>query len=595
MIQLIGIPVSPGVASGPAVVLLQNPFAIRYTVAQGHVAREAARLDEAARLARRQLEQVRERVTRSSGPELASLFDAQLLMLDDQPLVPRAKAIVETDCLNAEWALQRAFDEVSTVFDQADDAYLRERRGDVADVVGRLARALRPTTTSPWSVLAGIEVPSILVVDELAPSVAGQLEPARILGVAIDGGSRTHHASIIVRSRRVPAVAGLRRATALIRPGAMAVLDGDAGEFVLDPTPDAHERVLARHRGRVALPVRASDVGPVTTADNQVIRFEANVETPAEVPGARAAGAEGIGLFRSEFAIGLESLGSFDEDRQYRVYRALVEGMAPLPVTVRTFDVDEFQVSGNRHPVGGTSRGPLGLRAIRLSLDRRDVFDTQLRALVRASRHGPIRILFPLISSVEELRAARSALRGVQSEISEGEGRVPDIPVGVMIEVPSAALTADLLARDADFFSIGTNDLVQYCLAVDRSDGRVADLYDPLHPAILRVIRQVIRAAARHRKPLSVCGEMAGDPASLAILMGLGVTTFSMAPSSIAPARAIVAGLSLAEMRRVAARAMRLGTGREIRSLVVKSVAALRPPGAGRREEGAGGRAHGES
>lgn len=591
MIRLGGVPVSPGVAAGPAVILLHNPFAIRYTVSQAHVDRETTRLEAAAAVARRQIEQVRETVARASGPELARLFDAQLLMLEDRPLVPRAQAIVAAERVNAEWALQRAFEELSRVFEQVDDAYLRERQGDVADVVGRMARALSPAASTPAAVLAGLDVPSILVVDELPPSVAGQLDPARVLAVAIDGGSRTHHASILVRSRHIPAVAGLLRATA-VEPGAMVLLDGDRGEFVIGPGPDLIEQ--RRSLRTIAPTVVRGATGPCVLSDGTTIRFEANVESPADTVKARDVGAEGIGLFRSEYAVGPAGLDDFDEDRQYEVYRALLEGMAPLPVTVRTLDVDEYDVRGGRG-VPGLSRGPLGLRAIRLSLDRRDVFDAQLRALVRAARHGPVRVLFPFVSSVEDLRQGREALAAVQADVSAHDGAMPDIPVGVMIEVPSAALTVDLLAREADFFSIGTNDLVQYCLAVDRADGRVAARYEPLHPAILRVIRQVVRVAARHGRPLAVCGEMAADPVSLAVLIGLGVRTFSLDPGSIGAARDATSRLDLGLLRRLAARALRLGTGREIRSLVESSVAALGPPGAGGCRDGTGGSAHGES
>ncbi|MCX6551474.1 MAG: hypothetical protein NTY02_10790, partial [Acidobacteria bacterium] len=324
---------------------------------------------------------------------------------------------------------------------------------------------------------------------------------------------------------------------------------------------------------RISVGVSRTGTEPVSTADGCAVRFLANVELPSEVAVAQAAGAEGIGLVRTEYLLGTRAVESFDEEAQYLVYRDLVEGMAPHPVTVRTFDVDESQASARLHgetdawhaPV---SSGPLGLRAIRLSLNRRDLFATQLRALVRAARCGPLRILFPFVSSVEELREAKAALRLAQDQVAATGEPVPPIPVGVMIEVPSAALTADLLADEADFFSIGTNDLIQYCLAVDRRDERVAGIFEPLHPAILRIVRQVTRVANRRHRGVAVCGEMAADPGSLLLLLGLGVTEYSMSPGLIAAARDIVRQVGLADLRRLAAKALRMGTAAEIHALV---------------------------
>ena len=302
-----------------------------------------------------------------------------------------------------------------------------------------------------------------------------------------------------------------------------------------------------------------------------VIRIEANVERPAEAEAARHAGAQGIGLFRSEYLVGARPVDAVDEDCQYRIYRELLEAMAPLPVTIRTFDLDEEQVLGrgpdDRDGGRQASGGPLGMRALRLSLSRRDVFVTQLRALVRAARHGTLRVLFPFVTTVEELQAARSVLRDVMADVTAHDGLAPAILVGAMIEVPSAALTADLLAEDVDFFSIGTNDLVQYCLAVDRADGRMAALYEPLHPAILRVIRLVVGSARARGRPVSVCGEMATDSASLVLLLGLGVTELSMATGSIPAARQLISRVVLKDLRRAARTALRLRTGRDVAAL----------------------------
>jgi phosphotransferase system enzyme I (PtsI) len=591
--RIAGLPVSPGVAWGPAALILQRHPAMRYGVGAEHVEREIGRLDQARQASAAQLRAIRARVSQRAGADLASLFEAQVLMLDDELLVPRARHIVEADRVNAEWALDRAFDEFCAVFADVGDEYLRERRGDVADVVGRLRRNLRPAAAGGMRGLADLAAPAVLVADELSPSVAAQLDPAMILGLAIETGSRTHHSAILARSLGIPAVAGAPAVTRHIRPGTLVLVDGDAGEVVIDPAPAmieaARERRERRAAGAGAAAARVE--GPVATADGVAVRFLANIERLEEVDGARAAGAEGIGLFRSEFLLGGRAVDALGEEAQYRIYRDLVERMAPHPVTIRTFDIDESQASGGadgEHDEGGRgrgaglSRGPLGLRAIRLSLGRRAAFETQLRALARAGRHGAVRALLPLVSSVDELREAKDALRAAIRDV-EGNGQGPaPMPVGIMIEVPSAAMTVDLLAAEADFFSIGTNDLIQYCLAVDRSDGRVAALFDPLHPAILRVIRTVIRLARPRGRQVALCGEMAADPGALLLLLGLGVTEFSMSPASIPEARDLVRQVSMGEARRAAARALGLPTSRDIAALLAARFPALATWPAGR-------------
>jgi len=577
--RLSGIAVSQGLAWGPAALLLQRHVAIRYAITPGRVEKEIARLVEAREATAHQLHAIHARVSQTAGADLASLFEAQLLMLDDHMLVPRARSIIAGNRVNAEWAIDRAFDEFCEVFVGVGDAYLRERRGDVADVVGRLRRNLLPVSAGAGRLLVELDAPAILVADDLAPSVAAHLDRNLILGLVIETGSRTHHSAILARSLGLPAVAGVVGATKHVRPGTLVLVDGYAGEVVIDPSPalidEARER-RDRHDSRSAA-VRVRQQGPAVSADGAAIQFQANVERLADVEFARAAGAEGVGLFRSEFMLGSQAIDPFDEERQFRIYRDLVERMAPFPVTVRTFDIDESQVSGSgeegQEGAGaerpGLSRGPLGLRAIRLCLGRRDILETQLRALVRASRHGAVRVLLPFVSAVDELREAKAALASAVVAVSSDGRETPAIPVGVMIEVPSAALIVDLLAKEADFFSIGTNDLIQYCLAVDRTDGRVAGLFDPLHPAILRVIRHVIRTARRCGRSAAVCGEMAADPGALLLLLGLGVTEFSMNPAAIPAARALVQQVRLSDVRRVAARALRLSTSRDITTMLV--------------------------
>ena len=572
MRRLTGIGVSPGVVAGRAVILIQRAQVLRYQIAPARLERELARLEQSRMRAREQLVDIRARVARRRGPELASLFDAQLLMLDDPMLVPRAAAIIRLQRVNAEWAIQQVFHEFSAVFDEVADPYLRERKGDVSDLVGRLKMNLRHGVATTRDLLRQVEESSVLIADELTPSLAAQVDWTKIRGFATDAGSRTYHTAILARSLDVPAVVGLHNASRLIQAGQLVVIDGGGNEIVVDPDEEVLARVASsavdRRPAGTAEPPRH---GPVTTADGARIRLGANIEFPDDLAAARYAGAEGIGLYRSEFLLGGGSAG-VGENEQYEIYRAMLEGMAPGTVTIRTFDVDEDQLTrrsaqqslagGWIAPEGRASRQ--GLRGLRLSLTRPELFQVQLRALLRAARHGSLRIMFPFVSGVEQLREARRMIAEATAELARRGEPVPEVPVGVMIEIPAAAYTADLLAREVDFFTIGTNDLIQYCLAVDRADERVSRLYEPLHPAILRVIVMVRRAAGRRGIPVSLCGEMASDPALLTLLVGLGLTEFSMTPGAIGVARQVLGEVRRDDLRALARRVLLLPTAEEI-------------------------------
>jgi len=572
MKRLPGIGVSPGLVSGRAVILIQRTKVLRHRIAPARVEAEIARLEESRSRTREQLASIRASVALRLGPDLAALFDAQLLMLDDEMLVPRAAALVRRDRVNAEWAVQQAFHEMSAVFDEVADPYLRERKGDVADLVGRLSMNLRRGVMTPRDLLRDVEEASILIADELTPSLAAQVDWTRVRGFATDAGSRTYHTAILARSLEVPAVVGLHDASRVIQPGQLVVIDGAAQEVIVDPDEELLARVArGAEDHQPAAGAEAERHRPAATADGLRIRLEANIEFPDDLAAARYAGAEGIGLYRSEFLLaeGSEGVG---EDAQYEIYRGMLEGMAPGSVTVRTFDVDEDQlVRRAAHPpltagwVADEERGSRqGLRGLRLSLTRPELFQVQLRALLRAARHGTLRIMFPFVSGVEQLREARRMIADASAELARRGETAPAVPIGVMIEIPAAAYTADLLAREVDFFTIGTNDLIQYCLAVDRADERVSHLYQPLHPAILRMIVMVRRAAARRGIPVSLCGEMASDPALLALLVGLGLTEFSMTPGALGVAKQALADASSGDLRRMARRILRLPTVGEI-------------------------------
>ena len=571
--RLTGLGVSPGIGIGKALLMSRGAPELRFRVPPSMVPLEIERLTRARDHSREQLQQIRHRIAGSAGAEHAYMFDAQMLMLDDPMLVDRAAEIIRVERLNAGSAVERAFGEIAALFDRTDDAYLRERKGDVGDVVGRICMNLRTARNSP-DLFKNLEGPLVLVADELTPSTIAQLDSQCFAAFVTDAGSWTYHTAILARSMHIPAVAGLREASDLIAPGALLAVDGASGDVFIDPDPELLQQIRARQQKRVEFEHSLDEYRrlPAITEDGIRIRLEANVESPDDAVRARESGAEGVGLFRSEFLLagrGQEALG---EDAQFEAYARLVESTAPGRVTVRTFDVSEAQLPMGA-PVPDAARAPLGLRGIRLSLALEDMFQAQLRALLRAASRGPVRIMFPFVSGVEELRAARTAVQRAAETLRARGEQVPPVPVGVMIEVPSAAVTADLLADDADFFSIGTNDLIQYCLAVDRTDDRVSDLYEPLHPAIVRTLRLVARAARRRSIPVSVCGEMAADPIVLPLLVGLGVTEFSMAPTAIALAKQAVRGLQARDARTLAARALRARTVAEVSELLNAFVA----------------------
>jgi phosphotransferase system enzyme I (PtsI) len=548
---------------------------LRFRIPGHRIAAELERLHLARGRAREQLARITQRITDAAGADHAYIFEAQRLMLDDPMLVDRAADIVRAEQLNAESALERAHDEIASLFDRIDDPYLRERKGDVDDVVGRLCMNLQ-SGGDPIEMFRDLEGPLVLVAEELSPSLIAQLDLHRLAGFVTDAGSWTYHTAILARSLHLPAVSGVRHASAAIAPGSLLAVDGSAGDVGIDPPPAQLAELEARSKQRRAYERSLDDYAalPSVTIDGTPIRIEANVELPEEAARARLRGAEGIGLYRSEFLLAGTTAAGLDEEAQYVVYRQLIEAMGGGRVTVRTFDVSEAQM-GLAHE-NGPARSPLGLRGLRLSLSFEEVFQAQLRALLRAAAHGPLRVMFPFVTGVEELRAARAAVAQAAETLRARGLTVPQVPIGIMIEVPSAALTIDLLAGEADFVSIGTNDLIQYTLAVDRTDDRVSGMYAPLHPAILRVLRHVARGARRGGLPVSVCGEMAADPVLLPLLTGLGLREFSMTPSAIPVAKQVVRGLRLSDTARLASRALRAATAAEVEHVLADATAVKR-------------------
>jgi phosphotransferase system enzyme I (PtsI) len=548
MISLKGLGVSPGVARGEALVLRQRARHRYYLVPSSSVDREVARLAQARDRGRGQLEEITQRIATLAGAAPASLFEAQLLMLDDPMLLQRASDLIRARRQNAEWAVQQAGDELADMFNQADDPYLRERKGDLQDVIGRLRMNLSGEAGSGWLV-SPVGAPCIIVADDLPPSVAAQIEWTRTLGFITEVGSWTYHTAILARSLGVPAIVGIHEATRRIAPGADVILDGATGDVFVDATDEVRTDLLRRRSERASTTVVFSaprDAEPVTR-DGVRIRLDANLELPEDLPDAVQAGAEGIGLYRSEFLLAGGPASAMSEDAQVAVYRDLLTRM-PGEVTIRTLDPGEIRVmQGDR-----TVRSRPGLRALSFDAAFRAQFESQITALLRASTAGRLRILLPFVTSADEVHEARSILNDVTTRLRAEGVAVPVVPLGAMVEVPSAAITADRIAQEADFFSIGTNDLIALTLAADRADQRPPQLYEPLHPAVLRLLRFVCRAGRARGRRVALCGEMASDPALLVLLIGLGLREFSMGPSVIPRARHLVRHVSVAEARTLA-------------------------------------------
>jgi phosphotransferase system enzyme I (PtsI) len=568
--------VSPGIAVGPALILERERAPVfRLTVPPDQVERELDRLTRAVAASRRQLQAIRERLSREVGVPHAYIFDAHLLMLEDPLLLDRTAAAIREDRVNAEWALRTVSLQLHARFAEFTDAYLRERSTDLDDVLGRIQLNLAGEEDAPS--LSRLPGNFVLVVGDLTPSEAAEMDWERVLAVAADVGSSTYHTAIIARSLRIPAVVGLRDATRRIPAGSVVVVDGTRGEVVTAPSEALLQGFRAREERdrREEERLRGTRSLPAVLRDGVTVRLRANVEFTDEASTAAQYGAEGIGLFRSEYLLG-RSRRWPDEDEQVAAYRRLLDQMPSQSVTVRTFDVGlEDLVPGSP----STLNPALGERALRLLRRSPEPFRVQLRALLRAAAHGPLRIMFPFVTGPSDLRSAldllEEARRGLRGEgVNFGE----NVPVGLNLEVPSAAATADLLAPEVDFFSVGTNDLIQYLLAVDRADPRVASLYQPLHPAVLRTIHGIVQVAEAHQLPLSLCGEMAADPLQAVVLLGLGVREFSMTPAAIPRVKAALRGTDAGRAREVAVYCLSLGTAAEIEAFVRRELSQILAP-----------------
>lgn len=574
-----GIGVSPGVATGSALVLERRRAAVsERTLGSAQVAAELDRLAEAVERARGELEELSARTDKALGAGVAQIFDAQILLLEDPMFVGAVESRVRERRQSAEWAVRQEGRDLSNRLSSISDVYLRERGTDVDDLTERLLRAL---LGEQGHRLDQLTEPIVLFAHDLTPSETAQLDTDMVLGFATDVGSRTSHTAIVARSLGIPAVVGLHDLTSALQSGDAVVIDGDAGIIVVHPLEEDVEdhRVRDRLRASRAQGYFSNRELPATTRDGFHVSVLANIESAKDAESVVANGGAGVGLFRSEYLY-LRNPGVLPtEEEHYHEYRSVLEAVAGMPVAIRTLDIGgEKLLPGDPGASEPPPESLLGLRALRLALREREIFSTQLRGMLRASVHGELQIMLPFVSGLEELRETQALIAENRKQlVDDGHAVAESIPVGVMLEVPAAAVAADLLAEEADFFAIGSNDLIQYMLAVDRTNDAVAHLYEPLHPAVLRILRHIVDTARQKQIPVSMCGEMAAEPLSALILVGFGIDQLSMSPSAIPLIKNVVRHLSRAKAREVLDRALELGTAGEIEALALPELLAAFP------------------
>ena len=532
-----GIPVSKGIAIGKAVLISRAALEVsHYLIEAGKEEAEAQKLLDAFDQVRLELDQLRQGLPKDAPQEMAAFLDVHGMILADPALAEKPIKLIRTQRLNAAWALTTELNDLLEQFADIEDAYLKERANDIRQVAERVIKALNaqkkdPLNDSDFLPTSDIGVESIIVAHDIAPHDMLRFKEHAFTGFVTDLGGKTSHTAIVARSMEIPAVVGVRHASEMIRHGDWLVLDGERGVVVVAPD----EQLLAEYRKlqtqvlKEARKLQQLKHAKTETADRVEIELFANIELPEDAIQAVKLGAVGVGLFRSEFLFMDRKQALPDEEQQYQEYRRVVDLMHGLPVNIRTIDVGADKALGGGGDISQTGTSPLGLRAIRWSLTEPEIFLTQLRAILRASAHGQARIMIPMLAHAKEIDETFRLIEKAKQQLHQrGKAFNPNIQVGAMIEIPAAALVLPLFINRFDFLSIGTNDLIQYTLAIDRADHAVAHLYDPLHPAILSLLANIIDQAKRANVPIAVCGEMAGDPALTKLLLAMGLTDFSM-------------------------------------------------------------------
>ena len=560
---------SPGIALGRALVIEHSELVIEKKTIE-NIDEEIQKLESAVKVSKEELTKVKEKALAELGEHEAEIFEAHLLVLEDPELIGSAISKIRDEKVNADYALNEIKEMFVAMFESMDNEYIRERAADIKDVTNRVLRHILGIKVVD---LAGLDEEVVLIAHDLTPSDTATMNKNMVLGFLTDIGGRTSHTAIMARTLEIAAVVGLNDITKKVKDGDYIVFNGDTGEVIVNPYEETKAKYASlkeefeEYRKSLELLKGQASI----TTDGRHVELAGNIGSPNDVEGLIKNDAEGVGLYRTEFLY-MDKEDSFPtEEEQYEAYKAVLEGMNNKPIVIRTLDIGGdkelpyFEMEAEMNPF-------LGYRAIRLCLDRKDIFKTQLRALYRASVHGKLRIMFPMISSLEELLDAKEVIKEVLKELdAENIAYSNDVEVGMMIEIPSAAVISDVLAKHVDFFSIGTNDLIQYTCAVDRMNQKISHLYNQFNPAVLRLIKMVIDNAHKEGKWVGMCGESAGDQRMIPILLGFGLDEFSMSPISILPARKLITSLSYADMQKFADEVLAMGTAKEIKEYVDKT------------------------
>ena len=562
--MLQGIPVSQGVSRSQVVVLDRTRIdPAKSGILESELAGEEDRLQASLAETRRQILAMQERLREAMGTEEAQIFEAHLLVLEDPMLLKEVSQFIRENLVTAEFAFHEASEKYAEALGKVDDAYLSERAADIRDVTQRVLANLM--SQPPCAGLADLTEPCIVVAHDLTPSDTATLDPTKVLGFVTEVGSRTSHTAILARSLRIPAVLGLGEAISELHTGQSVLLDGFNGFVVIDPSKQMlfeYGQLVERQTSiEESLEVIHDDAAE--TRDGHRIILSSNIERAADVESVLQSGATGVGLFRTEFLF-INRRDLPNEEEQFAAYRHVAESLAPDPVIIRTLDLGGDKLLSHVN-VAAEMNPFLGWRAIRLCLEEKDLFRTQLRAILRASAYGNLKIMYPMVSGVEELEAANELLDECREQLRAEDVAFADaVEIGVMIETPSAAMIADSLAKRVQFFSIGTNDLIQYTLAVDRLNEKIAHLYEPTHPGILRLIKATVDAGQAHGIWTGVCGEMAGDVAAVPLLLGLGVTELSVTPSMVPRVKMLIRSIEMSQARELAEFALDSDSPKEI-------------------------------
>ena len=560
---------SPGIALGKALVIEHSELVIEKKTIE-NIDKEIQKLESAVKVSKEELTKVKEKALAELGEHEAEIFEAHLLVLEDPELIGSAISKIRDEKVNADYALNEIKEIFVAMFESMDNEYMRERAADIKDVTNRVLRHILGIKVVD---LAELDEEVVLIAHDLTPSDTATMNKNMVLGFLTDIGGRTSHTAIMARTLEIAAVVGLNDITKKVKDGDYIVFNGDTGEVIVNPDEETKAKYASlkeefeEYRKSLELLKGQASI----TTDGRHVELAGNIGSPNDVEGLIKNDAEGVGLYRTEFLY-MDKEDSFPtEEEQYEAYKAVLEGMNDKPIVIRTLDIGGdkelpyFEMEAEMNPF-------LGYRAIRLCLDRKDIFKTQLRALYRASVHGKLRIMFPMISSLEELLDAKEVIKEVLKELdAENIAYSNDVEVGMMIEIPSAAVISDVLAKHVDFFSIGTNDLIQYTCAVDRMNQKISHLYNQFNPAVLRLIKMVIDNAHKEGKWVGMCGESAGDQRMIPILLGFGLDEFSMSPISILPARKLITSLSYADMQKFADEVLAMGTAKEIKEYVDKT------------------------